>query len=246
MSRDWTAQIVEDLLFRQFVKKEDITTLCPPTPSALSTHKTSAFRDFDEATKILNRYLNTGPKALISATSTHKINSITTPSACSADTQLTPTTRGPAKPQPRTPKGKENQSELSRAGPGQVPKKLPDSPSPTPKGKKRRMERWAQGVPHNSALLSKKHSAVAIPSRVRIQAQDGVDPDLFFEQPRGEFPLLAIFAQHPDILKRITVSRGITGDWRSDTFTSEEEVMYKEEVGLVHIGPSQTTHKFPF
>lgn len=73
----------------------------------------------------------------------------------------------------------------------------------------------------------------------RIAAQQHVDADLIFAQPRDEFPLSRIFAAYPDALKVIANARGESGDWRSDTFSRDEEAKYKRDMGYAAIGPYQ-------
>jgi hypothetical protein len=71
----------------------------------------------------------------------------------------------------------------------------------------------------------------------RVAAQAHIDMDVFFRQDTRDMPLGQIFRNHREALAAVAHSRGLSGDWRTDTFTPEEELQYKTQFTVV--GPSQ-------
>ena len=106
--------------------------------------------------------------------------------------------------------------------------------------------KWPAHVPTNAELKGESRSKLVPWTLKRIRAQDTVDPDLIFAQPEGDLPLSQIFARFPAAVARCRQARGLSGDWRDDTFTREEERQYKEELGLKHLGPSQAGERHLF
>lgn len=98
---------------------------------------------------------------------------------------------------------------------------------------------WPSEVPTNAALKSNSRSKVAHLTARRVAAQENIDPDLIFAQNNEELPLHTIFASFPQALSSISAVRKASGDWRSDSFTQEEEQLYKKEMHFTHMGKSQ-------
>ncbi|EPY35688.1 chromosomal passenger protein [Strigomonas culicis] len=137
----------------------------------------------------------------------------------------------PQRPQARTPTPKQNSRAPSLHKGG-------SSASPIVQRKKQKVE-WPSDVPINNALKTNSRSKVAHLTAARVAAQEGVDPDLIFTQNSGELPLHRIFAAFPKALRAIQATRNASGDWRADTFTEEEEQLYKKELKYTTLGPSQ-------
>jgi hypothetical protein len=276
--QEWSPTLVEDLLFRRFMKGEDITDSIPPTPQCDINAYTTLF---DQASRSMQQYVRNGPPVVPLSTHNTNIPALAMKTV-PAMKSVAPVTFAPPPPlttvtqvaAPKTPMAKSvnvAQTALSlvqqrtpKAGnasnmrenvpppPTQLMSSSvapPPSPSAilakrerleaaTPKGKKVRIE-WPTDVPTNVMLKSKSRSAVAHLTTARTKAQQCFDPDLVFQQPKGELPLHTIFANFPKALKAIAAIRGSSGDWREDTFTQEEESAYKQEVGILHVGPSQ-------
>jgi hypothetical protein len=282
--QEWSPVLVEDLLFRRFMKNEDISALIPPTPPC---DVDGYLQLFDQTSKSMSQYVRNGPP--VAPFSSHnpnvqqptfqKSNPVTphkgnfqqytpppplstagakTPMAKSAVSAPFPSEQPAQKPVAtlKTPTVASSSSNMMRdAVPPPAPQTLssmPPPPSPsavlakrdrleagTPKGGKKVRIDWPADVPTNVVLKSKSRSAVAHLTTARVRAQQCFDPDMVFQQPKGELPLHTIFANFPQALKLIAAVRGTSGDWRDDTFTPEEETIYKKEVGIVYFGPSQ-------
>lgn len=274
---------MEDLLFRRFMKGEDITASMPPTPHC---DVNSYLRLFDQASKAMNHYVRNGPPVVplsahhpnIAASSAPKSAPMTPVKSQPQYAPPPPMSNGSSQP-PKTPLAKAGSAPDKAAVVPKTPKSsninsatimrdavpppvaqqqlgsMPPPPSPssflakrdrleggTPKGGKRNRIEWPAEVPTNVMLKSKSRSAVAHLTSERVRAQQCFDPDLVFQQPKGELPLHTIFANFPKALKAIAAIRGSSGDWHDDAFTLEEEVAYKKDVGVVYVGPSQCTY----
>ena len=105
---------------------------------------------------------------------------------------------------------------------------------------------FPSNIPTNATLSTAKRRPHDDLVRARIQAQDSIDPDLIFAQPREDFPLDHIFRHYPKVLSALAQSRGMSGDWVTDTFTDEEEAKYKEDMGYTSVGLSQSSSSFLF
>eukprot|EP00658_Telonema_sp_P-2_P027114 TRINITY_DN21011_c0_g1_i1.p1 TRINITY_DN21011_c0_g1~~TRINITY_DN21011_c0_g1_i1.p1 ORF type:complete len:248 (+),score=66.90 TRINITY_DN21011_c0_g1_i1:82-825(+) len=103
---------------------------------------------------------------------------------------------------------------------------------------------FPSNIPNNTAMSTGKRRPHDDLVRARIQAQDSIDPDLIFAQPRDDFPLEHIFRGYPKVLAKMAETRGMSGDWIADTFTLEEERKYKEDMGYTAVGLSQTNTSF--
>ncbi|KAG5496813.1 hypothetical protein JIQ42_03647 [Leishmania sp. Namibia] len=235
----WTPDVVEDLLFRQFIKDEDISRLLPPTPQVSSEN---FLEKYDQATKILFSYVRNGP---VSALASQNVNTASGGKYGGA----TPVKGFVG----RTPAAKPAPPESSRSFARTVtPAPAPSNRAPSvqkgnisspqvAKTKRQRVE-WPADVPTNQLLKSNSRSKVAHLTAKRVAAQQSVDPDLIFAQNCGDLPLNVIFAPYPKALKSVSAVRNASGDWRTDTFTAEEEASYKNDLGYVHCGPSQCAY----
>ena len=103
---------------------------------------------------------------------------------------------------------------------------------------------FPSNIPNNTALSTGKRRPHDDLVRARIHAQDTIDPDLIFAQPRDDFPLEHIFRGYPKVLAKMAETRGMSGDWIADTFTLDEEMKYKEDMGYTALGLSQTNSSF--
>jgi hypothetical protein len=269
----WTPQLVENLLFRQYLKGEDVSGSIPPTPQPSEIN--DLMSQYEGSAKMMLAFLKhstpagggpalpPGPTALVSSTkplgappamraltpksspppvSAHKPGAVVVPSAAvlNALNAVTSSVAAAGGVPPRTPKSKSPTPAPDSPVPkrDRVPGEVSSGSTPKNKAKKIRVE-WPLTVPTNAQLKADKRSAVAHLTTARVKAQDGVDPDLLFAQPLGEFPLQSVFFKFPEALKSIAASRGLSGDWRNDTFTAEEEAQYKRDMMFVHLGPSQ-------
>lgn len=225
---EWTPQLVEDLLFRQFMKGEDVSSMLPPTP-----HRVDQTVVFDDTIKAVFKYTQTAP-VQSNGPLQQKVNAGTPHKGASMQP-----------PTPRTPLGAKKQQ--TAGGQSKTPKaddktRATDREEmPMPSAKKNRRERapWPAHAPLDSQLKSQSRSAVQPLTEKRVRAQETVDPDLIFQQNEGDFPLQTIFAAYPDALRKIRGMRGLSGDWRTDTFTAAEEAAYKKDMGFALQGPSQ-------
>lgn len=141
----------------------------------------------------------------------------------------------------RTPGGGTPRNESEARADASAP--LPNnaaSASATVDYTKRRLYNWPISVPTDNMLKGTSRSQLQPQTEKRIAAQAEVDPDLIFRQETmTEFPLAQIFAKFPSALKVISQNRGLSGDWRNDTFSAEEEAQYKADMGFTVMGPSQ-------
>ena len=116
-----------------------------------------------------------------------------------------------------------------------------------------------RGVPTNRELRGPSRSALAPLTTLRVAHQARVDPDKIFSQPGGASPLRQMFGAHlrgerqaarglppapqdqalrllDRIESKITAlcaERGDSGNWNNDTFSLEEEVKYKKDMGYL-------------
>ena len=274
----WSPQLVENLLFRQYMKGEDVSGSIPPTPQP--TEISDFMAQYEASAKMMLAFVKHVPGSALAPTSSNVIAAASSKPIGSQPAQRAAgaANTAPSTPVPKTPVNKQqggsnvdvksmqaaalvnavNAVAAAAAGangalPPRTPKAKSDSPAPkrerpngevsansTPKNKakKTRVE-WPLTVPTNAQLKADKRSAVAHLTTARVKAQDGVDPDLLFAQPLGEFPLQSVFFKYPEAMKSIAAARGLSGDWRNDTFTIEEEDLYKREMVFAHRGPSQ-------
>lgn len=256
--RRWSPSLVEDLLFRRYIKKEDITTLLPQSPFPVAGSVTGSLTEsYDRSAKMLFHYVRNGPLAALSPQNVNTANS-TPRTKYGGTTYHVPLSVGDTK----------RKGTLSAARP---PSPLPPSdglqhrqvqktavclPSPAAEliaaatvaaplsaakgmpAKKIRIE-WPAEVPSNHSLCSSSRSKVQDLTKRRITAQENIDPDLIFKQNPGDLPLHEIFSAFPTAIAAINESRNASGDWRHDTFTHEEEEQYKKDCAYFYKGPSQ-------
>ncbi|KEG15477.1 putative chromosomal passenger protein [Trypanosoma grayi] len=250
MSAAWSSQLVEELLFRQYIKGEDVSMLLPPPPT-LSVDL--YMEKYDQCTKMLSSYVRNGPNAALTSQNVNTASKLYGATPVKGQNSFSRTANQPqtavlaaadTRAQVcRTPNGKD----MSSAA---VDSPIPVAPntaarqgsvSPFAQLRKNRTE-WPSSVPTNASLKSTSRSKVAHLTAKRVAAQECVDPDLIFAQNPEELPLHAIFAKYPKALESLAAVRGGSGDWRNDTFTVEEENQYKRELGFVHVGPSQCVY----
>lgn len=292
----WTPKLVEDLLFRQFCKGEDVSSLLPVIPPAAtpfaaanSVNGQSAsavpFLELDDALRALIRFSQNGPsvaggtggaplsqRTAMNAPGTpgkgpttgSAVGSVLLGGAANTGAATTTTPRTPISkpplgtakvntaaaapvavlpaPSPGAASGAVKREPLG-AVKATSPSVMTAAASSSDASRKRTRERleWPATVPYDSALVSKSRSAVQHLTERRIAAQDGVDPDAIFRQPVEEFPIGPIFSKnHPDAVQELlTRTRGLSGDWRQDTFSLAEETLYKQSLGFTVVGPSQ-------
>lgn len=270
----WSPQLVEDLLFRRFIRREEVRP--PPPPPAPSCNGPT--ENYDRSTKMLFHYVRNGPLAALAAQNVNtshiggKASSVS-PSASTPATSkarsyhhhiplggaaatsatagrppssaIDPSSSGTTRPltsRANTPVHKTTATASSSRAPSPSPKPSTSAAgglTPPPPAQKRARIEWPSGVPSNKSLCSSSRSKVQHLTAARVAAQENVDPDLIFQQNSGELPLHEIFAAFPNSLKAIKAVRNASGDWRQDTFTPEEEGLYKKELGYRYIGPSQ-------
>ncbi|EAN97126.1 putative chromosomal passenger protein [Trypanosoma cruzi] len=247
MTATWSPQLVEELLFRQYIKGEDVSMLLPPPP-ALAVDQ--YMEKYEQSTKMMSSYVRNGLTATLTSQNVNTASRIygATPvkghasfsRAANAPLTATDSSVDPRAQLKCTPSAKE------------LPSSVLDSPvpaaanaaarqanaSPSAYVRRNRVE-WPSSVPSNASLKSSSRSKVAHLTAKRVAAQETVDPDLVFAQNPGELPLHAIFASFPKALDSLAAIRGASGDWRNDTFNTEEESQYKRDLGFVHLGPSQ-------
>ena len=274
----WTPAVLEEVLFRQLMKGEDVSALLPPTPAMPS----AAF-EHDDAVACMFKFVQQGPTVSQVSSKAAGIgfgggggynSQPPTPAKANLPTSMpsTPTSKPPlptlTKQPPATPPPMQQlPPNTATVAAGAAPKTPKDKrPRPdeagsasrpgTPAhakgaaGPRRRKEiAWPAGLPTDNELkpppVKEGQKPVSVRGLLqpltekRIAAQDSVDPDLIFKQPAGDFPLQAVFEAHPSALRKISAVRGLSGDWRNDTFTAEAEAKYKEEMGFTMLGPSQ-------
>ncbi|KAK7195390.1 chromosomal passenger protein [Novymonas esmeraldas] len=234
----WTPDVVEDLLFRQFIKDEDVSRHLPPAPQVSSEN---FLEKYDQATKILFSYVRNGPVSALASQNVNTAGKYGGATPLKGFVGRTPATK-PVPPEP-------SRSFTRTATPAPAPTsrapsahKAPTGSPPPPVRPKRPRVEWPADVPTNQMLKSNSRSKVAHLTAKRVAAQKGVDPDLLFTQNAGDLPLSSIFAPYPKALKSVSSVRNDSGDWRTDAFTTEEEDSYKSDLGYVHCGPSQCVH----
>lgn len=234
----WSPQLVEELMFRQYIKSEDVSRMVPPAPKVSNGN----FLDtYSQSTKILFDYVRNGP---VAALASQNVN--TAAGKHYGMTPVKPFAGRPANVRPPVESATAARA-LARAPTPSGSRaasatKLGSTSSPPPASRKRAKVEWPAQVPTNDALKSNSRSKVAPVTAKRALAQQAVDPDLIFAQNEGELPLNAIFAQYPKALKAVSAVRNASGDWRTDTFSAEEEQLYKKELGFTYLGPSQCTY----
>ncbi|CCW68193.1 unnamed protein product [Phytomonas sp. Hart1] len=231
----WSPQIVEELLFRQFIKNEDISQLLPPPPKYSNEN---FLEQYHQATKMLFSYVRNGPATALSQ---HNVNT-----AAGKHYNMTPSKplMGSRTPTPKPAVDPQKiHSQIPIVDLVNMPLAPKSASLPTPPLQKSAKVEWPAGVPTNNMLKSNSRSKVVPLTVKRVAAQQTVDPDLIFSQNTEELPLSVIFAHFPKALKSISAVRNASGDWRADTFTHEEEQFYKRELGFEFLGPSQCCYK---
>ncbi|KAH9579942.1 hypothetical protein LSM04_004641 [Trypanosoma melophagium] len=249
MSTVWSSQLVEELLFRQYIKGEDVSMLLPPPPTLSADQY---LERYDQCTKVLSSYVRNGPTAALSSQNVNTASRIYGATPVKGQSlysrSLNQSSQNAAAVEPklqgcRTPNGKDiNSSAVDSPAPA-VPNTTTRQGNSSPVAHLRRNKiEWPSSVPTNASLKSTSRSKVAHLTTKRVAAQEGVDPDLVFAQNPEELPLHLIFANYPKALESLAAVRGGSGDWRNDTFTVEEENQYKRDLGFVHVGPSQCSY----
>ncbi|ORC90705.1 putative chromosomal passenger protein [Trypanosoma theileri] len=252
MSAVWSSQLVEELLFRQYIKGEDVSMLLPPPPTLSADQY---LENYDQCTKVLSSYVRNGPTAALSSQNVNTVSRLYGATPIKGQSSFSRTINqssqnaavaAAAEPKLqtcRTPNGKDiNASAVDSPAPV-VPNATTRTVNSSPVAHLRRNKiEWPTSVPTNASLKSSSRSKVAHLTAKRVAAQEGVDPDLVFAQNPEELPLHLIFANYPKALESLSAVRGGSGDWRNDTFTVEEENLYKRELGFVHVGPSQCAY----
>jgi hypothetical protein len=316
----WTPQLVDELLFRQFMKGEDVTALVPPPPTAPSGPLA-----LPDSIRALQRYVMGGgstaaggPAAIAAAQraaatgatgnapgTPHRAGTPVASSSAAAaagggartpvnarrPNQPGPAAAGAHGGAPRTPTAAESKSRplpdventppvshnqqqpaYGTAATAGAKRPLTDStpssatnagsganagvnPPSSPRtattvntnnnskaharpAENRRVA-WPTDAPQDAQLKGTSRSALQPVTQARLRAQERVDPDWIFAQPLQDFPVAEIFGTYPDAAKLIKALRGISGDWRQDTFTEVEELSYKESMGYSPGAPSQ-------
>ncbi|KAG8341463.1 hypothetical protein ERJ75_000737000 [Trypanosoma vivax] len=241
MSDTWSPQLVEELLFRQYMKGEDVSKALPPPPPLTADQYMT---EYEQSTKVLFSYLRNGPTVTLAAQNPN--NSRLYTAAAPTLKGHTGTTRvanqaqsissvcgSESKPHvPRSPKEAENTPSATQDTTAQGCMAPPEKLVP------KRLE-WPQDVPTDDMIKSTSLQKRSYIVAKRVAAQETIDPDLIFKQNTEELPLKEIFKKYSDSIKSLGALRGGSGDWRDDSFTEEEEGLYKRELGFVHVGPSQ-------
>lgn len=252
-SQQWTPRGVEELLYRRYIKNEDVSA---QVLSAASKSKKAvslaSCETYDRSVKMLFHYVQNGPVAALGSLNVNtggasgaaqKSTPLCSPSPCGVLATKSVKTNSPAAHSVVSSATVAGSAGLSRppmsapaasGGPAVSRRASPStgkhgSVSRTPV-KRIRVE-WPPDVPTNAMLYSNSRSQVQHHTAQRLAAQDGVDPDLIFQQNTGDLPLAAIFAAYPAAQKLIQESRSGSGDWQEDIFTPEEEALYKMECG---------------
>lgn len=239
-------------MFRQFIKKEDISHVLPPPPPRPAA---TSVENYDRSTKMLFNYVRNGPMSALAAQNVNTAAPPSKPGGLAVGVSP-PKSRPPPHVAAEATSARYAPAPAAAAAPGghvrsQTPTQKSSSRLPSPSRKnsaspvpsqaaKRAKIEWPAHVPTNKALYSTSRSKVQHLTAQRVAAQESVDPDLIFHQNVGDLPLAQIFASCPSALKSVADSRNASGDWRHDTFTREEEAQYKSELGYKYIGPSQS------
>lgn len=153
-----------------------------------------------------------------------------------------PGTQDENSPSHSTHPGSTTASQYDRRRP--LPTDADDTPpiAASPSKKVSRPERvlpWPSHIPTNGMLIGTSRSKLQPVRMARLRAQEHIDPDFFFAQPLDDFPLQQIFGKYPEAAKLVQQIRGVSGDWRIDTFTEQEEIAYKEALGYSTNAPLQ-------
>lgn len=287
----WTPQLVQELLYRQFVNHEDVSSILPPQPKAPNAAEFTS--QLDDTLSSMYKFCNQGPvmqqvssrQAFGGASSannnvsstavtpngkphvTNTVNpakgGLVAQNTSAANTSNNKTPRTPKDnslqrikaqmtnnsgfPQAQQPPGDHNNDKENSYYSGHS---RPATPNHINKKRSRQEFQWPAGLPTDDQLKppppptdgSKQPSVRSMLQPLveqRIRAQDGVDPDFIFRQTPGEFPIMDIFKAYPSALRKINTVRGLSGDWRNDTFTVEDERRYKQAMRFNRIGPSQ-------
>lgn len=261
--RQWSPPLVEELLFRRYIKKEDVTSFLPESPLPGTGGATGSLTDsYDRSAKMLFHYIRNGPLAALAPQNVNTANSIPRGKVAGSSNHLSPAvgevkrkgTLSSARPPSPLPSSDGlsyrpvQKTAVRVPSPGAVLSSSPSAvaaaaaaplPSPKPAPSKKIRIEWPPGVPSNHSLHSSRRSNVQHLTAQRIAAQENIDPDLIFKQNPGDLPLHQIFAQFPTALATISENRNASGDWCHDTFSQEEEEQYKRDGAYYYKGPSQ-------
>lgn len=264
-TNSWTPATVEDLIFRQFLKGEDVSS---GTPRAVEIQK---LPEHDASLRSLFKYCdsNSNNAMNIVGSNTNGATNNKTP-ANNGQQQQRSNSRPPQqqngvavppnsannnqnrnKSMPRTPRTNNNNTKNGDGMPAPTNPTSSNannnnsSSSTQNNDTRRRRFDWPVSIPNDTQLKGTSRSQLQPYTERRIAAQADVDPDVIFRQEVCEFPLTQIFQKYPGALKLITQARGLSGDWRNDTFTTEEEADYKAQMGFTVIGPSQAQPHAP-
>ena len=232
----WTVEAVEELLFIQCNKGEDVTPLLPPSVAVPQVQL-----EFTENYKSFVKFAKSGPAVLTS----HNPNSARQPmtpvkQACNANAAGSPTPTNVATPKskPPIPKTPKRPQEGTVTPPAKQPR-TENTDEPTHSATPGKTAKWPAGIPTDAQIKACERREAIAKGEKRVIAQSQVDPDLIFVQPRGEFPLRQMFAKYPKQLTKIDAARGMSGDWQNDNFTAEEEAQYKRDMHFNVVGPTQ-------
>ena len=259
----WSPSVVEDLIVRQFLKGEDVTNMIP---LSIQDSNRNRLPEFDPSIRALQKYCEAGPSVptnnSVNTNNNNNNNNNTNQFGGSSRSQTPMKNRPPLAGQSQQQQQQQQQNKNGPSSNSRSPtpgrnnnnnnqqqqnnnnnnSSPPSSPVSDPY-KRRRVE-WPSSVPTDNQLKGNSRTQLQPYTERRIQAQAQVDPDLIFSQDTSiEFPLTTIFARHPAALKLISQTRGLSGDWRKDTFSSDEELQYKKDMQFDPIGPSQCTRK---
>ena len=285
----WTPQTVQELIFRQFVNHEDVSTLLPPQPTMPNPADFTCH--LDDTLSAMYKFCQQGPivqqlssRHAFGGVSNNASSTAVTPNGKGQISNNVNSTKGGLSAQnasvanvttsnartPRTPKDSNLQRSKAMVSnvvlPSQQNQPLndqcdkenayysghsrPATPDHINKKRARQEIHWPVDVPNDDQLKpppaptdgSKQPSVRSMLQPLveqRIKAQDGVDPDFIFRQTPGEFPIMDIFKAYPAALRKINTVRGLSGDWRNDTFTVDDERRYKQAMRYHRTGPSQ-------
>lgn len=256
--RRWSPSLVEELLFRRYIKKEDVTSLLPQSSlSGVGGVASGLSESYDRSAKMLFHYVRNGPLAALAPQNVNTSNSASRPKAGGSSYRMSPVpgevkrkgTLSATRPQsPSSLSDGQQQRPLQKSADGHVPHGTEQNVTATaiagnsPQSKeipsKRIRIEWPADVPTDRHLCSSSRSKVQHLTAQRVAAQERIDPDLIFKQ-NSELLLHEIFARIPSALQAINEQRNASGDWRQDTFSHEEEEQYKRDCAFFYKGPSQ-------
>lgn len=254
----WSPSLVEELLFRRYIKKEDVTSLLPQSSlSGVGGVASGLSESYDRSAKMLFHYVRNGPLAALAPQNVNTTNSAPRPKAGESSYRMPP---GPGEAKrkgnlsasrplsPSAPCDGQEHRQLQKSADGHfshgaeqnttAAAKAGNTPQSKEIPSKRIRIEWPAEIPTDRHLCSSSRSKVQHLTTQRVAAQERIDPDLIFKQ-NSELLLHEIFANIPSAIQAIKEQRNASGDWRQDTFTHEEEEQYKRDCGFFYKGPSQ-------